>query len=210
MGVRERRRAERQGLVLDTATALIEEQGPDGVTMEEIARRMGASVGGLYRYFPSRQAIFAALQIRSIQAFVAFLDAQICQAPSPLARLRAAFDGWPAFAQAHPHDFRLLHEFLSSPRRVLDDPTAAEVDTHLQACLHRIGGLLDAAVEIGELSPGDSQVRTHLLWAGLHGLSHFAKRDHLHPPPLQVAALRDHLFETLLTAWRATPAATGP
>jgi AcrR family transcriptional regulator len=207
MGVREERRNERRTRVLEVALSLLDEVGAEAITMELIARRMDASVGGLYRYFPSRQAIFAALQIRSIQAFRRFLGQEIQEraAQSPVSRLQAAFESWPRFSDAHPHDHRLLDEFLSSPRRVLDDATAIEVHEHLQACLDRIAELFDECAERAMLSPGDSMLRTHLLWAGLHGLGHFRKRDHLQAADLQTPALRRAFFETLLRSWGGDP-----
>jgi len=45
----------------DTAVALIAERGFDGTTLRDVAGRAGVSVGLLYRYFPSKQAVVLAL-----------------------------------------------------------------------------------------------------------------------------------------------------
>ena len=45
----------------DTAIALIAERGFDQTTLRDVATRAGVSVGLLYRYFPSKQAVVLAL-----------------------------------------------------------------------------------------------------------------------------------------------------
>ena len=45
----------------DTAIGMISERGYDATTLREIAKEAGVSVGLLYRYFPSKQAVIIAL-----------------------------------------------------------------------------------------------------------------------------------------------------
>ena len=47
--------------ILDSASALIGQQGVDGFSMAELARRAGMSKPALYRYFPNKQAIIQEL-----------------------------------------------------------------------------------------------------------------------------------------------------
>ena len=39
--------------VLDAATEMMRDGGPDALTMAGLAAGLGVSVGGLYRYYPS-------------------------------------------------------------------------------------------------------------------------------------------------------------
>ena len=48
-------------LLYDTAIALIAERGFDNTTLRDVASRAKVSVGLLYRYFPSKQAVVLAL-----------------------------------------------------------------------------------------------------------------------------------------------------
>jgi AcrR family transcriptional regulator len=50
--------------VLDTAVAIMTEQGAGGLSLGEIARRMGIRPPSLYVYFPSKHAIYDALFAR--------------------------------------------------------------------------------------------------------------------------------------------------
>jgi AcrR family transcriptional regulator len=58
------RSRERFDRILDAAAALFAEVGYDAVTADEIAARADTSVGGLYRFFPDKLAIFHALADR--------------------------------------------------------------------------------------------------------------------------------------------------
>ncbi len=50
--------------LLDAAESVIAEHGYEAATMTEIAGRAGASIGSLYQFFPSKQAIVQALRAR--------------------------------------------------------------------------------------------------------------------------------------------------
>jgi len=50
--------------LVDAAKAAFAEAGAE-VSLEEIARRAGVGIGTLYRHFPSRDAIVAAVQART-------------------------------------------------------------------------------------------------------------------------------------------------
>jgi AcrR family transcriptional regulator len=50
--------------LLDAAESVISEHGYEAATMSEIAERAGASIGSLYQFFPSKQAIVQALRAR--------------------------------------------------------------------------------------------------------------------------------------------------
>jgi AcrR family transcriptional regulator len=86
---RERKDAQRNlERVLHAAHELFAERGPD-VTMEEVARRAGVGVGTIYRRFPSKEQLFAAV------SHAACADARQCLQEAaqaehePLGRLRA-------------------------------------------------------------------------------------------------------------------------
>ena len=53
--------------ILEAAARILETQGADAVTTNAVADRAGVSVGSLYQYFPSKEAIFAEL-IRQMRA----------------------------------------------------------------------------------------------------------------------------------------------
>lgn len=58
------RAARTHQLFLDTAERLFAEVGYDAMTMTAVAERAGTSIGALYRWFPDKTAVAAALRAR--------------------------------------------------------------------------------------------------------------------------------------------------
>ena len=213
MGRRDERREERRSLLLDSAMEILAEGGIEALTIPRLAKRMDASVGGLYRYFPSKEAIFIALQERAIDAFDALQEDAIIRTErraeaasttvKSLASVIAAFCALLDLAKKTPTQHALVDAFLSAPNPTLSDDQAREIDAYLTPVLTRCVSQLEAARQSGALSEGDAMVRTHVLWAALHGLSHFRKRDRIQPQPLQTTALAPALLQGLLLGWGA-------
>lgn len=82
-----RRRGEiRVAALLDAATAAFAEKGYEAATMTEIAARAGAAIGSLYQFFPSKEAVAAALLHRYDNSLEAGLTAIVRDAGSLTAR----------------------------------------------------------------------------------------------------------------------------
>src|SRR5712691_12743576 len=79
---RQRRRQETIEEVLGLATQIMAEQGVAGLSIGEIARRMGIRPPSLYVYFPSKHALYDALFARGAQAVLTTMEAAIA---TPLA-----------------------------------------------------------------------------------------------------------------------------
>jgi AcrR family transcriptional regulator len=78
-----RRGIERVASLLDAATACFVDKGYEAATMTEIAARAGASIGSLYQFFPTKEALAHALMTQYTQA----LQQQLSQ-------LAMQADGW--------------------------------------------------------------------------------------------------------------------
>jgi len=61
---RARHRQETIAEILDIATAIMTEEGVNGLSLAEIARRLGVQPPSLYRYFPSLMAVYDELSRR--------------------------------------------------------------------------------------------------------------------------------------------------
>jgi AcrR family transcriptional regulator len=81
VGRRQRRRQETIEEVLDIAAEIMAEQGVAGLSIGEIARRMGIRPPSLYVYFPSKHALYDALFARGAQAILAVMQAWIAGHP---------------------------------------------------------------------------------------------------------------------------------
>jgi AcrR family transcriptional regulator len=72
---RQRRRQESIAEVLDVAVAVMGDQGVAGLTLGEVARRMGIRPPSLYVYFDGKNALYDALFERGWRELLAVLSA---------------------------------------------------------------------------------------------------------------------------------------
>jgi AcrR family transcriptional regulator len=83
---------ERRAAILAVARGLFAHQGYHGTSTGEIARAAGCSEAVLYRHFPSKQDLFAAVLVRSAGQMRSHLEAAVAATPDdPLAGLTQAF-----------------------------------------------------------------------------------------------------------------------
>jgi len=206
---RARKFAAKREAVLDAAMAIVIDDGLAGLTLGKVAKRLDVAVGGLYRYFPSKEALVAGLQQRAVERFGTRLNAHLpesTRASGPVVLLRrvvAPFFFYATNAKDDPDEHRLMDAMLSTIDPALTDAQAREVEEVLGPVLARSQRGLDAAAVGGALAPGDARQRTLLLWAGTHGVGHLASRDRLEDPDHRSDALLRALFENLLVGFGA-------
>lgn len=194
---------------------LVADEGLDALTIQRIAGAINASVGGLYRYYEGKDALLAALQRRAIATVAEDQTRDVETArtlfargePAGVTALAAALVGATVMlrhATRRPEEHRLLDAFLTSPEPVLSDEAARESETALQPLVKLVTDELETATADGTLERGDSTQRTHMMWASLHGLDHFRKRDRLLPDSLRVSSLVPATLVALTRGWGAT------
>ncbi len=227
VGRRAQRRAFRRDEILRTALDLVTESGIDGVTTTELAKRTGAALGALYRFFPSKQAVIAALQERALfelgedlQAMSAGARARIDGVRADggdvserviiLAQLVAVADGFFGQARLNPARFRLIDEIMSKPVPVYSDDDAKLLEGSVQPILQQVATLAAAWATLQPDRGAEARALPMVLWGSLHGVSHFIKRDRLladdAPQSRHIAA---SLLRTLLLGLGASDAELG-
>lgn len=216
-GRRAQRRAFRRDEILRTALELVTEGGIDAVTTTELARRTGAALGALYRFFPSKQAVIAALQVRALEELGADLraavDAATARASGHPARVRAlvpiitAADTFFAQPRLHPARFRLIDEILSKPAPVYSDEDARLLEDTVRPILAVVGEAVAAHLDVFGPREQEARALPFVLWGALHGVSHFIKRDRLAAPDTPGSAeVAGMLVRTLLLGVGASAA----
>ena len=93
---------------LDNAVAIMEEVGVGGLSMSEIARRLGMRQPSLYKYFASLHAVYDALFARGLARSDAAVQAATAPQPPGVARLRAGAKAWNRWAMENPALTQLL------------------------------------------------------------------------------------------------------
>src|ERR1700736_99614 len=76
--------------LIEATLRLVEEGGPEAVTVREAARRAGVSPGAPFRHFPSRDALMNAVAEEAQRRFRVEIEAALAEAPAsdPLGRFR--------------------------------------------------------------------------------------------------------------------------
>jgi AcrR family transcriptional regulator len=151
---RQRRRLETIEQVLDVAVEVMAEQGVAGLTLGEVARRMGIRPPSLYVYFDSKHALYDALfergwrllleTGRAAQARMTRLD--------PLADFRAGVDVLVRWAVEHPAYAALMFwrpvpGFVPS-ERAFAPALAFEAEGRAEIVRLRDAGILPADVDV--------------------------------------------------------------
>jgi AcrR family transcriptional regulator len=215
MGKRGPRRQYDLDQILDAAMVVVLANGIDGLTVARLAQELSAAPSALYRYAPGgKEEILVGLQERAIDALSAEMahmaalstPEDLSEEATALLRVLRVFTAYLRQRAAAPERHRLIDAFLSAPDPVLSETQALAINQRLAAVLAVGTQTLDDAVAEGALSPGDSLQRAHVLWAGMHGLDHFYKRDRIQPPSLQVQTLQRVFCEVTLRGMGAQDA----
>ena len=132
---------ERQREIVAAVLLLARERGPDSITTQAIADRIGVTQGALFRHFPDKEAIWLAVFAWVRESLGAVLDEAVAKANSPLGKIERAFLAHVAFVAANPGVPRVLFHELQYPGRLAGTRRGGSDDHGLQqapgAALHR-------------------------------------------------------------------------
>jgi len=146
------------------ARRLIEKEGTASLTMRRLAERVGIRAPSLYKHFPDKAALEAAVIATGLEDTAVAFEAAVDTAPDPLPALAAAYR---QFALDHPHLYRLMNSGPLPRQHLppgLEDRTAAP--------LLRVAG---------------TQARARAIWAFAHGMV-MLELDHRFPPDADLDA----------------------
>ena len=107
--------------ILEAARELLDEEGPDGLSMRRLAERLGIRAPSIYKHFPSKEALEAALISQGFEEQGAAFEAALEGPGEPIVAITATYR---AFAQEHPHLYRLMYD--RSLNRALLEPGSEE------------------------------------------------------------------------------------
>lgn len=149
--------------ILRVTADLIEEKGPDALTMREVAERLGYSATTIYLYYKNKSELLEAAIDREFERFADSQARAGKDAPSGLEALQARSREYVMWGLEHPNVYRAMFErkqHLSMERRLLRRRAhAAFADT------------VRALIESGELKYSDDvEELVNTAWATNHGL----------------------------------------
>ena len=122
--------------ILDIAEELVAAKGANGLSLSEVARRLGVQPPSLYKYFPSLLAIYDALFRRGQEEHLAVMASAMAAAEPGLEALTVGLEASGRWLLAHPGTAQLLFwrpvpSFQPSPEAMA--PSAAMVELQRRA-----------------------------------------------------------------------------
>jgi AcrR family transcriptional regulator len=156
--------ADYRARVGDAAAGLYAQGGDAAITMREIARSVGASPMGLYRYFEDRDDIIAYLRTRAFNRFSECLEEAFTRGDEPFARARAVGRAYLDFALENPGDYRLMFD-MQQPNESGDSDLAKASARATLTITRHVDDLVRAGIVVG-----NPQEIGRALWAAAHGV----------------------------------------
>ncbi len=154
--------------IVAAAREILEADGRDGLTMRRIAARLGIRAPSLYKHFPDKGALEAAIISAAFQEQAEIFERAVEGSADPLADLAAAYR---RYAHAHPHLYRLV------------------TDQELRRDL-LVPGVEERAGRPIYLAAGSDPARARAAWAFAHGMAMLELTNRF-PPGADVDAAWD-------------------
>lgn len=212
-GVRERNRLARHRTYLQAALHVVFAEGLDALTMQRLAREVGASVGSVYTYFPSKGALVAEVQREAIERLATSalvlggdVDRTTDASAAPLTAIVAFGRFWLTAPTTYPEEMQLLLLLLTDVTQSVPEVEAGRV---VPAALRLLGlaeERIAAATVDGALSDGDASRRTIALAAALTGCVQLDTVSTWDPELLDPVGTGRIVLDGLLVGWGAAPA----
>ncbi|MEQ8661607.1 MAG: TetR/AcrR family transcriptional regulator [Gammaproteobacteria bacterium] len=153
----------RRALVAN-ALALLETRVDGDVSLREVARSSGVSATAVYRHFPDKDALYAALAAEGFERLADAQEAAAAHLADRLAAFRASGRAYVHFALANPALFRLMSSCMHLAGATPDD-SATRGNRARRLLLEHVAALMPAASE------AERMVTVVQAWALVHGLA---------------------------------------
>jgi AcrR family transcriptional regulator len=162
--------------LIEATLQLLEEGGPESVTVREAGKRAGVSSGAPFRHFPTKRALLTAVAEEAVGRFRAEIEKAQKEADpdDPLARFRAVGTAYLRWALGNPMHFRVV-----SDRSLIDLDGSEIFRRHNAEIQGLMNELLEEARQRGMLRPLDHRLVPLAARALVYGLARMHVDGHL-------------------------------
>lgn len=189
---------------IQAAREVIAEQGIEGLSLRDVARKLGVSHQAPYRHYPSRDQLLAAIMQRCFEDFANFMDhASKAHVSDALLGMGQAYMH---YAAQHPLEYRLMFgtpwpEPAAHPELVRHAVHAFDLlRQHLQQQLQQRA---DATQSDMLALLAQAELQALFIWSALHGMASIEQANvmqHLVLSPGVSAMAQPYLMGMLHTA----------
>jgi len=170
---RRRRVQEREDLrrrILDAAASLFLEQGYEGLSMRQIAERIGYSATTIYRYYEDKDDLLFAIVREGFLRFGNALAKAAQSGDDPRERLAALGHAYIGFGLKNPAYYRLM--FMQRFDFLFESQAHEQVPIIDSFAVLRQS--VEQAMQAGVLRQGDPETTATVIWAVVHGVTSLA------------------------------------
>jgi AcrR family transcriptional regulator len=195
----EHSREELKELALRAASAIVEDEGAAALSMREVARRIGYTVGALYLVFENLDDLIVHINERTVVELRGALEKIRGRANEPAQNLKLLVAAYLGFALLHTARWRLVFE-----HRLPEGQKAPPTYAPQTAAIFSLVGL--RLREAGAAHDGGIDELATALWSSTHGICMLAVSGKLQAgSQASVQRLLDILVDRFVTPAKAAP-----
>jgi AcrR family transcriptional regulator len=183
--------------ILAAATDVFTKAGLEGATIRAIAQSAGYTAGAVYSYFPTKEAIYAAILAQSLSALREAVEIAAREAADDEAGVRATIRAFYDFYRARPQELELgFYLFQGMKPRGLSRDVDRALNSKLIAVLMRIRA---AIMRLGALRPLAAHRETVAAMCHISGVLLMARTGRLKTLDSDADMLIEHYVAGLVT-----------
>lgn len=176
--------------ILDQASQLLAESGPEALSMRRLSQRIGASTIVLYTHFRDKQAILDELYLEGFERLRHDLAA-VKPAADPIQYVMDLGRAYRRSAVANPTYYQIMFTRCVPGF----DPTPQSREVSRQSFLI-LAGAVQGCMDAGVAPAGDAAQVAHTLWGTLHGLISLELFGYM-PPSISGEARLEHALHIM-------------
>ncbi|MFD6055037.1 TetR/AcrR family transcriptional regulator [Agromyces sp. NPDC060279] len=181
------RKADRRAAILDAAAALFAARGYAGVTLDELGAAVGVSGPAVYRHFPGKGAVLAAILVDASRALLDGAERVLAVDATPDAALRALIRFHVEFAVGDADVIAVQEREVTQ----LDPAARHEMRTLQRRYVEHWVGVLDRLRP--DLAEEELRVRAHAAFGLMNSTPHSARTPGRRPAATTIRGILEEM-----------------
>lgn len=191
---RSQAKADRRAALLAAAAGMFAERGFNGVSIEDLGSAVGVSGPAVYRHFPSKQAVLAALLVGVSERLLFGGQSVAAEASEPSDALRGLISFHVDFALTEPDTIRVQDRDLDALPEAEQRAIRRLQREYVKVWMGVLGGLN------ATLPDDERRVRVQATFGLLNSTPHSARVGTAQRPAPRIRTLLEHMAWAALTS----------